>query len=236
MVFLEGFINLLFPPYCPLCGKDVLDQDGGGFCKECTSLLIPIREPLCPGCSIPYPGSSINHFCQECSEKKRYYDRGRCLFIYDGKIKEAFHLFKYAGRRSLINSFEKLIPKQIPSPLGKYDLIIPVPLHRNKLRKRGFNQSLLIAHAVGKLWGIHVNPFILKKIKDTPPQTGLSYDERAENLKEAFFVSNPRMVINKNILLVDDVFTTGFTIQECARALKKSGVNSVDFFTIARTI
>ncbi len=234
MVLLKGLINLLFPPYCPLCGKSILDQDGAGFCKDCISLMIPINEPFCPGCSIPYSSASFNHFCQECSERERYYDRGRSLFIYKGKIKEAVHLFKYGGRRSLINSFEELIPRRIPAPLGNYDLVIPVPLHRRKLRKRGFNQSLLIARTVGRIWDIDVDPFILKKIKDTPPQTELSHDERVINVKGAFSVNNPERVFKKNILIVDDVFTTGSTIRECAKELKRFGAKSVDFFTIAR--
>ncbi len=234
MVLLKGLINLLFPPYCPICGKSILDEDGAGFCKDCISLMIPINEPCCPGCSTPYPSASFGHFCQECSERERYYDLGRSLFIYHGKIKEAVHLFKYGGRRSLINSFEELIPRKIPAPLGKYDLVIPVPLHIRKLRKRGFNQSLLIARTVGKLWDIEVDPFILKKIKDTPPQTELSYDERVINVKGAFSVNNPERILKKNILIVDDVFTTGSTIRECARELKRSGAKRVDFFTVAR--
>jgi ComF family protein len=123
-----------------------------------------------------------------------------------------------------------------PFAAQHYDMIIPVPLHLERLRWRGFNQSLLLAQAIGQKEKIAVDPFLLERTRSTAPQTQLSEKERKNNVREAFAVSDPDRLQGTCVLLVDDVYTSGATVNECARVLRRSGATSVDVFTLARAV
>lgn len=163
-------------------------------------------------------------------KKRRYFSWARGVLVYDDATAKAIYRFKY-GRDTTYSA--PLGAMMADYPLEGFDLIIPVPLHIKRLRERGFNQSLLLANAIGKRKGISVAPFILKRTRWTEPQVNLTGKERRVNVKGAFEVCGD--VSGKRILVVDDVYTTGATVSECSKVLKRSGAKEVCVFTLSRT-
>jgi ComF family protein len=156
------------------------------------------------------------------------------VVVYQGVVAEALQRFKYHGDINLagiLGSFWKRISLEG----NTFEAIIPVPLHSTRLRERGFNQSLLLSRSLGKIYKIRVLSNALRRIRNTVPQVDLGLSERARNVRGAFVVSRPGEIKDKHLLLVDDVFTTGATVRECAKVLKKSGAKSVFVLTLART-
>ena len=155
---------------------------------------------------------------------------------YAGMLRKAIHSFKYSKNTLLAVPLGHLLSLHGDSIMdGKqYDAIIPVPLHPIRLRQRGFNQSLMLANRVGKSWGVNVKTNFLERLKWTTPQTMLSQNERKKNVKGVFSCKNRESHVN-NILLIDDVYTSGSTVNECSRILKKNGAIQVDVLTLART-
>jgi ComF family protein len=150
-------------------------------------------------------------------------------------LQDAICLFKYGGKVSLASPLARLMIDQLP-PIEKIDVIIPVPLHPERLREREFNQSLLLADRIGRHLNIPVSCTALIRIAPAPPQTTLSRKERLHNLREAFSVPRPESLTGKRILLIDDVFTTGTTVQVCATTLRKAGAGHVFVLTLGRTV
>lgn len=178
-----------------------------------------------------------DHICGECLRKRRPFRQARALALYEGPIMEAIHRMKYQGRAGLVDLLSALLIEHLPDMgfSGDWDLLAPVPLHPVKLRERGFNQSALLAIGLGKALGIPVDPFSLRKIRPTPPQVGLTMKERMKNVMGAFQVKDKNSFNKKIVLLIDDVLTTGATVSECSRVLKRAGAKCVDVLTLART-
>jgi ComF family protein len=186
-----------------------------------------------------------DHLCGECRKVPKKYNRARAAAVYDDFLRTAILDFKYRGKTALAKPLENILFAAFLHHFyeNKIDLVIPVPLHIKKFRQRGFNQSfLLIINWIKKASKRdHVNPFqiccnILERCRQTKPQTGLDRRERASNLKNAFMLQSPSAVLGKNILLVDDVYTTGSTVNECAGVLLKGGAKRVDVLTLARAM
>ncbi|MEW6185536.1 MAG: ComF family protein [Thermodesulfobacteriota bacterium] len=154
--------------------------------------------------------------------------------IYRGVLADALQRFKYHGDISLAGVLGSLW-KRISLNGNSFEAVIPVPLHRARLRQRGFNQSLLLGKSLGKMHKIRVLSDALQRIRNTVPQVDLGLSERARNVRGAFAVSRPKEIRDKDLILVDDVFTTGATVNECAKVLKRSGARSVFVLTLART-
>jgi ComF family protein len=157
--------------------------------------------------------------------------------VYENKLREAIHLFKYYRNSLLALPLGFLLAKHGSGILTThdYDIIFPVPLHPRRLRQRGFNQALMLARQVGKIWGIEVDFGRLQRIRPTYPQTALKEKERMRNVKGAFMYTGKNLH-QKTILLIDDVYTSGSTVNECAKVLKKNGALRIDVLTLARTI
>lgn len=151
-------------------------------------------------------------------------------------LSEAIQHFKYQRRLSTGKKLATLAAEHCPSAEQSYDLIIPVPLHTERLRWRGFNQSLLLAQAIGLKKHSCVHPFLLERTRPTVPQTQLNEKARQANVRGAFTVSAPDQLQGKTVLLIDDVYTSGSTVNECARVLRRSGAAAVDVFTVARAV
>jgi ComF family protein len=151
-------------------------------------------------------------------------------------VSNAIQQFKYHRDLSIGKTLSVLAASHYPFFAKAYDVIIPVPLHLERLRWRGFNQALLLSRTIGATYGIVVDPFLLERNRPTAPQTQLTGKERYTNVKGAFFVSTPAQVKDKRVLLVDDVYTSGATVHECARTLTKAGALVVDVFTLARVV
>jgi ComF family protein len=187
-----------------------------------------------------------DHLCGDCITQPKEFRIARAAVAYDQQLMTVVHRFKYAGKIQLAGPLGGLMLNAYMRywDTEKVDLILPVPLHILKFRKRGFNQSYLLirrwksisAPMLGERAGIPVNTNVLIRSKATVSQTGLGRQQRLKNIKGAFKVKNPEEVIAKNLLLVDDVYTTGATANECARVLLKAGAERVDVLTVARAM
>lgn len=231
---LNSLLNIIFPPVCPLCENDI---GQGGFCRGCAGCFerLKIQGPLCITCGVPFPSKdSADHTCGDCLKGKPPFVEARSGFIYSGSVLEALHSFKYNGRIILAGPLGGMM-KNAPGFSRRPDIIIPVPLHKKRLRARGFNQSLLLAREVEKTLGIGVDYLNLKRVRETEQQVNLRSDERHKNVSGAFALGRPEDVIGKKTLLIDDVFTTGATVKECSWVLKKAGAE-VFVLTFARAL
>lgn len=227
-------LNLIFPPACLYCRKK-LQESGLLLCEDCFGRLEFIKKPLCSCCGKVFLGSGGNHLCGTCLQSPWFFHQARSLFIYDKIIARLIYDLKYAGETTGLETIQKLKNEStVLSDFMTPDLIIPVPLHLQRLRKRGFNQAVLLAKAFFPNEKEKIRFDILIRKTNTPYQTGLSGKERRQNLKGAFFVKNPEAVAGKNIVLIDDVFTTGSTVNECAKALKQAGAERIDVLTLCR--
>ena len=234
-------IDILYPPRCHLCGRFLHPAEGPlqpeHLCADCRAALASVTHPLCTVCGIPFSASTCqDHLCENCLRSNPWYDLVRAPYLYSGPLMEAVQRFKYKSETYLISTLGPLLSSfaqgWIPHPQGM--LTIPVPLHRRRLRERGFNQSLLLARAVSSHLGAKLDFLTLVRRRYTAAQTGLSKEKRKKNVKDAFLVVNPERVKGEVILLIDDVFTTGHTLNECARTLKRAGARAVICLTLAR--
>jgi ComF family protein len=189
--------------------------------------------PYCPRCSRPFPKGSTSHLCTDCLGERLSYDWGRSAAFYQGVLAEAIQRFKYHGDIVLSGPLSWFW-KKVDFEDRSFDAIVPVPLHKSRLQQRGFNQALLLGKTLGKIHGKKVLPSILQRIRNTIPQVELDHRQRVKNVRGAFAVKNPQEIMDKRLLLVDDVLTTGATVNECARVLKKYGAREVLVLTLAR--
>ncbi len=184
---------------------------------------------MCQRCGKPLV-SDVSTTCGECLEDEPAFLYARSFGLYEGVLKKAISLLKFYGIKRLSKPLSDIIFRiEIP----RVDAVIPVPLHEKRLRQREFNQSALIAKYLAKSLGIEVLLNCLVKIRDTAPQVGLSSRNRRENIKKAFEIRRSEMIERKNIILIDDVATTGATVRECSGVLKKAGVENIYVITLA---
>jgi ComF family protein len=236
---LNDVSDIIFPPQCPACAAITNLQPGQVFCRACLEKIRFIQGSLCPICGIPYFDSPAeSHICGTCLRERPYYDQARAVASFETVIMDVIHKFKY-GRNITLGADLGAFLAGFPFPdfdFAQYSLLIPVPLHVKKLRERGFNQALLLAAKLGKKYRLSVNFSLLKRHKFTLTQTGLNKTEREENIKGAFRVIDKKKVAGENIILIDDVYTTGATTNACAHTLLKAGAQKVSVLTLARVI
>jgi ComF family protein len=233
-------IRFVLPVECASCAIPLCDDPVPFFCRACWKRIIPLHGPSCACCHQPFVSPAATSFtpehrCQTCLERPPAYQRTWTLFPYLPPLQEAICSFKYRGKIALAKPLAQLMITALPQEISA-DLIVPVPLHPTRLRTREFNQSLLLADQVGRHINKPVLATTLMRVLATDPQTTLSKHERLRNLRQAFAVREPAVVAGKRILLIDDVFTTGTTVNECAKALLKAGAESVCALTLARTV
>lgn len=234
---IESVLSLFIPPKCASCGT-VLSHESV-FCESCKDTFRLVEEPFCSICGLPFKSSEgSNHPCPSCWNESVWFDRARAVFIYEGAIRRAIHRFKYHANLFQARILGGLLADVVEDLSGSssWDFIVPVPLHETKLKQRGFNQALLLSRYVAKRVGIPLDVDTLRRTRVTRPQVELSGSERMKNVRNAFEVNSPEVCNNKQILLLDDVFTTGATMRECARVLKKAGASRVDAVTLARSV
>ena len=233
-------IRFFLPVHCSNCSSLLTDDPIPHFCSDCWSAISLMSDARCARCDRPFPSSiataySPNHVCQPCAERPPSYTKAWTLYPYLPPLRHAIRLFKYQGKVSLAAPLAALMIARLP-PLNSVDVIIPVPLHIQKLREREFNQSLLLADYIGRSLDIPVAYTNLVRTAPTPAQTTLSRKSRLKNLRRAFAVRQPEAIVNKRLLLIDDVFTTGTTVNECAKALRRAGSADVFAITLSRTV
>lgn len=232
---LKLLLNWVFPKKCLICSCEI-DQDAI-FCTECFKSITIISDPYCPSCGKILDSNfseDIIQYCDSCfKRKKNFFDVGRSLFVYDKfSRKIIMHIKKHADETTA-KICASLIYNKYPEIFNNIDYIIPVPSHISRILYRGFNPPSIFAKYLSIISNIPLKNNILKRIKRTPFQSTKNFQERMENVENAFTCK--KNLENKNIIIVDDVFTTGSTINSCAKTLKNSGANIVRFLTIAST-
>lgn len=237
IAFISKIIDFILPPRCISCGKVLSLSDG--VCEDCFNKINFITTPYCNKCGMPFETASSNkkHLCGNCMrDKKSVFRFSRSAIRYDDISKKMILAFKFMDKTEnahILSNWMLLAAKDILNE--GVDVIIPVPLHFTRLLKRKYNQSALLAKRLGKTTKIEVDYSSLIKHKKTKAQVDFSGKARVKNVKDAFEVKHQDKIKGKRVLLVDDVFTTGSTLKECAKALKKAGAKSVDFLTVAKT-
>jgi len=232
-------LDTLFPPRCCACPAFCAER----FCPRHAPTAIALTPPYCRVCAEPFdPLARHDALCRTCREAKHSFDVARSAWIYDGAPREAIHRFKYGGKSALAARLapamgDLLLHDETLREHGAFDCLVPVPLHPRRQRKRGYNQSELLARALSRQVEIPTRT-LLERTRATRPQVGLNLKARGENVRGAFSLDSRFAgdVRGLKILLVDDVFTTGSTLRECAAVLKRAGAGSVCALTLARQI
>jgi len=246
---------VLFPRTCACCGiplfnVPILKKYGKGglsalgrpihdsfLCSNCVKAIAFIKSPLCSICGEPFESlSGPDHTCGRCLKNKPHFDMARSIFLYEGTIQALIHHIKYHGDGFSLKALASLAKPFIETMLQDQppDLICPVPLHDSRLRKRGFNQSAALVSTIFTKQKSKIAQDLLTKSKKTAPQVGLSRHHRIRNVRNSFRLRKPLSTSVKNVILLDDVLTTGATASECARVLKKGHDIKVFVITIAR--
>ncbi len=236
--FWQAAKDICFPPVCLVCntGLDTVpDRRDIFLCPACLAQATLLREPLCRCCGKMFPtAAGTNHLCGVCLQGAWHFSCARSVVLYQGAMAEIIRSFKYGDNRAVLPVFATL--KESLSHLRgmqEADLILPVPLHRERLRQRGFNQALILARIFFPDLQARMETCALVRNRRTEPQTGLSGAARRKNIRGAFAAVDAK-VAGRKILLIDDVFTTGTTVNECARVLCKAGARDVQVLTLAR--
>jgi len=244
-IHLGWLLDWIYPPRCGFCSKRLKAQEAECFCVGCLQKIRLVSHPLCPLCGRPYLDTSgEDHFCGPCLVRAPYFSRARAWACYPREeteghpLRDVVQRFKYGRKVSLGKPLGQLMAYGCTPSFQDYnpDIILPVPLHPKRLRWRGFNQALVLARVIGRKWQIPVDPFILVRSRETPPQTQLSEKERRKNVRGAFSLNSRKTVKGRIILLVDDVYTSGATVNECSRVLRRAGAKEVYVLTLARAV
>lgn len=228
---LRKMTDYVYPARCPVC-HDVISYKGRLCCPECENVFELIREPYCMKCGKPL--GEEKELCSECSKIVHSFDRGRAVFVYEKHIKISIYLFKYGGRAEYGRYYSVKMGEYLRDWILqiKPDAIIPIPLHKKRYRQRGYNQAALIAKGLGKATGIAVYDNYLVRKNKTRVQKKLSHSERQNNLKNAFIIGSNDVKLD-TVILVDDIFTTGATMDQAAFVLKENGVKKVYYAVLS---
>ena len=231
---LKKVLDFLLPPFCHVCHERI---EIDGLCPKCFSALEFIGLQKCSVCGKALdaivPGMTI---CGTCIKKPPHFRQAEAVFKYNDTSKKLILAFKHGDHIELTELFVKWMGQNSTKLIQKNDILMPVPLHCHRLLKRKYNQSALLAQKLAKRYNKVYDPLTLVRIKPTHSQGHLSPKERQKNIKNAFRVKDPEKIRDKSILLIDDVFTTGATVDECAKVLLKAGAKSVDVLSIARVV
>ena len=225
-------MDFCVPPYCSLC-KAPLEEHERVVCEGCWSKVQVITGSHCAACGSP-SDESVSA-CIHCENRTLHFDRARILSLFDETIQGLIHQLKYRGKRSIGHRLGGMLGALIASDggSGDLDMIVPVPLHPSREKERGYNQSALVAHAMGARLGVRVRADLMARTRRTATQTKLNVEERAKNVAGAFEVRNPGSMRGQEILLVDDVLTTGATVNACTEALLNAGARRVCLAALA---
>ncbi len=236
---MQAVIELIYPLrlQCPLCGAHRPDES---LCPDCRQLLESYAgERVCYICgSFLGPDGGLGKLiCPACRAEARYFDMARAVAPYEGPVQEAVRRLKYRGMQSLARPLGKLMADVAlrETAFVLAEALVPVPLHPRRERERGYNQSVLLARALGESLQVPVLEQVFVKIRETPSQTGLSGGERRRNLEQSFIVVTPNLVKGKIITIVDDVFTTGSTVSILSHLLRQAEAAGVLVLTFAGT-
>lgn len=226
----EEVINLIYPPKCPLC-KTIIGRREK-ICMECSVLVPRIQTPCCLKCGCEIEDEEVE-YCIDCTNKTRSYIKGYPAMNYIGAMRECVAEFKYHSMKCYGDFFADEICKKYGKEIRtlEIDALVPVPVHKQKLKIRGYNQAEVLAKDLGERLDIKVDSSLLIRNINTLPQKKLDDMERENNLKRAF-ISSDKIVKYKSVMLVDDIYTTGSTIEACSRALMEKGIEKIYYTSI----
>ena len=220
-----------------MCEQGLTGFTPAPVCPECLSALVPLEaESFCTRCGLPFEANlpaSGDRLCGLCRLAPPAFDVARSFGAYEGDLRRLIHLLKYDGMRPLAKALAAKMAPVAPR-VGTVELVVPVPLHRSRRWSREFNQAELLSKELSRLVGIPSRPKCLRRVRSTPPQAGLSHRQRRENVRGAFAAADAACIKGRRVLLVDDVMTTGATLDACARVLKAAGARYVSSLTLAR--
>lgn len=231
---LQGAIDLLFPGRCAACPARV---DGRAiWCDACAGAVEALGRPRCTSCAVPFEGAGADHPCGECLARPPRFTAVVAPFQYGGAVAAAVCALKYAGRTDLAEGLADAVVACLPA--GRFDRVLPVPLHAHRLTERGFNQAGLLASAIARMTETRVDHDLLVRRRETAPQAGLGRSARARNVRGAFAARPGRRgdLEGERVVLVDDVVTTTETARACASALHRAGAREVWVAAVARAM
>jgi competence protein ComFC len=238
----ERVLSLLYPRVCQVCHEGCAGAKEGYVCTTCRSKRDGVQfitQPFCGCCGLPFDGEiTVSFECTNCRDQELHFRSARAAVRFVGLVQEVIHRYKY-NHSTWFEPFlsDLLIQKAAPGlSLQEWDLIVPIPLHWVRLRERSFNQSARLAKRLSQATGIPVNAKLLRRVAATRTQTTLSRSQRIENMKNAFIYRGRNRLKGENIVLLDDVLTTGATANACAKLLRQNGAGLVDVWTVARGI
>lgn len=226
----KACLNLVFPMRCPICDKPAPYPEL--VCPACREKPVIVEEPRCLKCG-RHIGDEREEYCKGCRMAMHGFEQGRGLYLYSSAAVSIYR-FKYAGRREYACFYAQQIVEKLGGTIRKWrpDALVPVPIHISRKRERGYNQAEVLAKEIGRKTGIPVEANLLRRVKRTLPQKLLDDAERQNNLKRAFKIKGNDVKLER-VIIVDDIYTTGSTMDACALELKKAGVEKVYFITVA---
>lgn len=226
-------LECIYPRRCPVCRQIVVPR-GALVHSECKKKLREIHQPACMKCGCQLE-SLEQEYCAECRKRLRSYDRGYAVWEYNAEIRRSLADFKYHSRKEFADFYTAEAVRLYGQKMLREapDVFVPVPVHPSRRRQRGFNQAELLAKKLGEKLKIPVDNKCLIRVKKTVPLKELGARQRAVALKDAFWVRGNIKLPYRHVMLVDDIYTTGGTINECAKALRRAGVERVTFLCIA---
>ncbi len=236
---LDSLLNLIFPDRCFICTLPIARRQDCGICDSCwnKTIALQIRPPRCSSCGLPFQSfyDDSEHLCADCILQMPSFSGARSFGYYTAELSRLIQEFKFHGRRNLVELLAPLLAGTFFDNWARedFDLIAAVPLHQKRKRQRGYNQSDLLARSLSSRIAIP-HQQVLMRIRSTLPQVGLTDSQRQENVRNAFRCRNPELVLQKRILLIDDVMTTGATVASAAQALMDGGALRVSVLTVAR--
>ena len=238
---LRAVLDFVLPPCCLVCRGSTSGAPIPWVCQRCLGAVAYITPPTCAQCGQPLaaPAEGIattTHRCGVCLLTPPPYDRACAVGLYEGVLRDLIHAMKYQRVYGLVRPLSDLLSQHFSAHWGESlpEALVPVPLHRSRLRSREFDQALALARHVSQSVAIPLWADVLIRHRPTLSQVGLSAIERRRNIRGAFTVQKPQCCADKALLLIDDVYTTGATVQECARLLRQAGAARVDVYTLAR--
>ena len=234
----EEIVGLLFPSRCQVCGE--LHDDL--ICSACREAMVLIAEPYCLCCGVPLrPTGRTAKLCSECRQG-RAFDGARAVGLHTGSLRRAIIRYKFDGRRRLAKPLAEMLAEVFDAersaglPLSGAAALVPAPLYPARKAWRGFDQAELLCRYLSEMTGLPTWPDVLARVRDTRPQVELSGRERRDNVRGAFEARKTYRLKEKSLVLVDDVFTTGATLSECARTLREAGATAAYALTVSRGV